>query len=607
MGVGGPDFISGALRAVVPAAINWGFGNWFGGQANERLNPVMSGLRDILTPAQRVPAGNAPTDINFAPGAAGAEYFREAGIGSGGPNSYNVPSAPGQADLAGAMYQGAANRYEASQEYEDRLMGQVGNYAETLGQGINEYQQGMSNVRNARDQGMDLMSQFYDQGQNVLSQASNISRENMGLAMEAINTRVNEFLTEANNNIDQMYAMRGEDLEALADRTAMLLNSTTAANEMQRRAAHSQIDGNPNIPMGAREGMKQRVDFAQGMKTANMATDIMASETERHTAVRTSYGSMISNTLSSMNSALGGVMQGAIGGTVNAITADTYAQADLAKTSADLGRAFGGMMSDYLAHTTSMEEGIRSTMVGYATAGQMDMFGMLSSIPVTYFDMSGEMGAMVQFGLGMNSAELNDSVQRLNAEMSAYGMEANVSMPFYGNAANMFNQSYSTQWGDSQGGGQGQESSWISGAAGVASAAIGAFASDQGVKAPYSQSDAAAASSYKPSANANQTYQNYNPSNPNMQCDEAVKEAYQVVDHNAILDSVNKMSVTEWQYKFQPGVKHIGPMSQEFHRLFGVGDTDKLIPVVDAFGVCLSAIKALSQKVAELEKQLESK
>lgn len=68
-----------------------------------------------------------------------------------------------------------------------------------------------------------------------------------------------------------------------------------------------------------------------------------------------------------------------------------------------------------------------------------------------------------------------------------------------------------------------------------------------------------------------------------------------------ILPRVRALKVEAWDYK--PGVEdggtHIGPYAEDFHALFGVGD-GKHIHVVDAFGVCLLAIKELDAKVREL-------
>lgn len=89
-----------------------------------------------------------------------------------------------------------------------------------------------------------------------------------------------------------------------------------------------------------------------------------------------------------------------------------------------------------------------------------------------------------------------------------------------------------------------------------------------------------------------------------MGSDPAIKTGILGVDHSDILKRVEQLEVKEWEYK--PGVtgpqgRHLGPMADQFAELFGLGEDHKTINMVDALGVCLSAIKALSARVRELE------
>jgi hypothetical protein len=80
------------------------------------------------------------------------------------------------------------------------------------------------------------------------------------------------------------------------------------------------------------------------------------------------------------------------------------------------------------------------------------------------------------------------------------------------------------------------------------------------------------------------------------------KRDVQPVNAEAVLDMVRMMPTSEWSYKpeaqamGQPGGRHIGPMAQDFRRITGKGD-GRSIPVVDAFGMLLTATKALADKV----------
>ena len=49
--------------------------------------------------------------------------------------------------------------------------------------------------------------------------------------------------------------------------------------------------------------------------------------------------------------------------------------------------------------------------------------------------------------------------------------------------------------------------------------------------------------------------------------------------------------------------EHVGPMAQDFKAAFGLGDSDKEIQAVDAFGVLLMAVKALSEEVEQLKRE----
>jgi len=70
-----------------------------------------------------------------------------------------------------------------------------------------------------------------------------------------------------------------------------------------------------------------------------------------------------------------------------------------------------------------------------------------------------------------------------------------------------------------------------------------------------------------------------------------------------VLEAVRKIPVETWRYK--PGIadggEHIGPYAEDFKAATGRGD-GKSIPVVDAIGVTLGAIRELDAKVSKMEK-----
>ncbi|MBV8490434.1 MAG: tail fiber domain-containing protein [Candidatus Eremiobacteraeota bacterium] len=93
--------------------------------------------------------------------------------------------------------------------------------------------------------------------------------------------------------------------------------------------------------------------------------------------------------------------------------------------------------------------------------------------------------------------------------------------------------------------------------------------------------------------------------------DRNLKNNVTVLDDESILNRVAMMPITEWSYISEPGVRHVGPMAQDFYAAFGVGEDNRHVTSIDEDGVALAAIKALhhqrvrdEQRIATLEKQL---
>jgi len=89
--------------------------------------------------------------------------------------------------------------------------------------------------------------------------------------------------------------------------------------------------------------------------------------------------------------------------------------------------------------------------------------------------------------------------------------------------------------------------------------------------------------------------------------DRNAKDGFTPVNSQAVLAEVASLPLTTWSYKTEPGVRHVGPMAQDFHTAFAVGEDDRHIAEVDEGGVALAAIQALNQKVEEQRGQLEQK
>ena len=105
------------------------------------------------------------------------------------------------------------------------------------------------------------------------------------------------------------------------------------------------------------------------------------------------------------------------------------------------------------------------------------------------------------------------------------------------------------------------------------------------------------------------------------------KRAFVPVNGSQILDQLQDLTISSWQYKAQPSnIRHVGPTAQDFYRAFGgYGEDERrivrdllfhdryhqvLIAVlccllqssVDADGISLAGLKALTERVIKQEK-----
>jgi hypothetical protein len=78
--------------------------------------------------------------------------------------------------------------------------------------------------------------------------------------------------------------------------------------------------------------------------------------------------------------------------------------------------------------------------------------------------------------------------------------------------------------------------------------------------------------------------------------DRNMKTSIHPLDGAAVLDKVVRLPVSEWSYTSEHGVRHAGPMAQDFYAAFAVGEDDRHITTIDEDGVALAAIKALYAK-----------
>lgn len=86
----------------------------------------------------------------------------------------------------------------------------------------------------------------------------------------------------------------------------------------------------------------------------------------------------------------------------------------------------------------------------------------------------------------------------------------------------------------------------------------------------------------------------------------ALKTGFDAIDSAQVLAQVAELPLTSWRYKTEDeGVRHIGPMAEDFQSLFGLGDGET-IATVDADGIALVAIQGLYRELRSKDTEIES-
>jgi trimeric autotransporter adhesin len=87
--------------------------------------------------------------------------------------------------------------------------------------------------------------------------------------------------------------------------------------------------------------------------------------------------------------------------------------------------------------------------------------------------------------------------------------------------------------------------------------------------------------------------------------DRNMKENFETVDTQALLETLAQVEITTWNYISQEdSIRHIGPMAQDFYAAFGVGEDQTHITSIDSDGVALAAIQGLYAENQELKAQV---
>lgn len=76
--------------------------------------------------------------------------------------------------------------------------------------------------------------------------------------------------------------------------------------------------------------------------------------------------------------------------------------------------------------------------------------------------------------------------------------------------------------------------------------------------------------------------------------DRTLKTAITAIDPVAVLETLVELPISTWSYTAQgEGIRHMGPMAQDFAASFGLGEDDTHINTIDIDGVALAAIQGL--------------
>jgi hypothetical protein len=84
-----------------------------------------------------------------------------------------------------------------------------------------------------------------------------------------------------------------------------------------------------------------------------------------------------------------------------------------------------------------------------------------------------------------------------------------------------------------------------------------------------------------------------------------LKDHLRPVDPAAVLAKIRRLPISTWHYRAEAaGVRHLGPMAEDFRRAFGLGEDGRHIATVDEEGVALAALQALAKRSAKQDRTI---
>jgi hypothetical protein len=86
-----------------------------------------------------------------------------------------------------------------------------------------------------------------------------------------------------------------------------------------------------------------------------------------------------------------------------------------------------------------------------------------------------------------------------------------------------------------------------------------------------------------------------------------LKENFTQLNPDDLLNKINQLDITRWNFKSEgKKITHIGPVAEDFYRIFKTGDAEDHLATIDTAGVSLAGVKALSGKVKSQQEQIKS-
>ena len=83
-----------------------------------------------------------------------------------------------------------------------------------------------------------------------------------------------------------------------------------------------------------------------------------------------------------------------------------------------------------------------------------------------------------------------------------------------------------------------------------------------------------------------------------------LKEDFADLNPIRLVEQIKQLPIQRWKYKGS-NEYHIGPVSQDFYRIFGVGADDKGISTIDPAGIALAAIQVQQKQIEEQQNQID--